>query len=216
MAGCTPAAVICEIMNADGTMARLPDLQIFAAQHGLKIGAIADLIEYRSRHESLIERVASRPMQTAHGEFSAHAWRDTPSGALHLALVKGQWQEGDEVPVRVHEPLSALDWLEPGRAMHSWSLDASLAYIQQAGRGVAVLLNCGESAEQLLAQFEGKARASHAPGRGRMDLRSYGVGAQILRELGVQRMKLLGTPHRLPSMADSFGLKMTGYVNPAD
>ena len=216
MAGCTPAAVICEIMNADGTMARLPDLQIFAAQHGLKIGAIADLIEYRSRHESLIERVASRPMQTAHGEFSAHAWRDTPSGALHLALVKGQWQEGDEVPVRVHEPLSALDWLEPGRAMHSWSLDASLAYIQQAGRGVAVLLNCGESAEQLLAQFEGKARASHAPGRGRMDLRSYGVGAQILRELGVQRMKLLGTPRRLPSMAGGFGLEVTGYVNPAD
>ncbi|MGP1517713.1 MAG: bifunctional 3,4-dihydroxy-2-butanone-4-phosphate synthase/GTP cyclohydrolase II [Ottowia sp.] len=216
MAGCTPAAVICEIMNADGTMARLPDLQIFAAQHGLKIGAIADLIEYRSRHESLIERVASRPMQTAHGEFSAHAWRDTPSGALHLALVKGQWQEGDEVPVRVHEPLSTLDWLEPGRAMHSWSLDASLAYIQQAGRGVAVLLNCGESAEQLLAQFEGKARASHAPGRGRMDLRSYGVGAQILRELGVQRMKLLGTPRRLPSMAGGFGLEVTGYVNPAD
>ena len=216
MAGCTPAAVICEIMNTDGTMARLPDLQIFAAQHGLKIGAIADLIEYRSRHESLIERVASRPMQTAHGEFSAHAWRDTPSGALHLALVKGQWQEGDEVPVRVHEPLSALDWLEPGRAMHSWSLDASLAYIQQAGRGVAVLLNCGESAEQLLAQFEGKARASHAPERGRMDLRSYGVGAQILRELGVQRMKLLGTPRRLPSMAGGFGLEVTGYVNPAD
>ena len=214
MAGCTPAAVICEIMNADGTMARLPDLQLFAAQHGLKIGTIADLIEYRSRNETLVSRVAARPMMTAHGEFMAQLWRDTPSGALHLTLTKGQWQPDEEVPVRVHEPLSVLDALEPGRAMHSWSVDASLAFIAKTGRGVAVLLNCGESAEQLLAQFEGKARASHAPERGRMDLRSYGVGAQILRELGVRRMQLLGMPRRLPSMAGGFGLEVTGHLSP--
>ena len=214
MAGCTPAAVICEIMNVDGTMARLPDLQLFAAQHGLKIGTIADLIEYRSRNETLVSRVAARPMMTAHGEFMAQLWRDTPSGALHLTLTKGQWQPDEEVPVRVHEPLSVLDALEPGRAMHSWSVDASLAFIAKTGRGVAVLLNCGESAEQLLAQFEGKARASHAPERGRMDLRSYGVGAQILRELGVRRMQLLGMPRRLPSMAGGFGLEVTGHLSP--
>ena len=93
MAGCTPAAVICEIMNADGTMARLPDLQLFAAQHGLKIGTIADLIEYRSRNETLVSRVAARPMMTAHGEFMAQLWRDTPSGALHLTLTKGQMKK---------------------------------------------------------------------------------------------------------------------------
>lgn len=214
MAGCTPAAVICEIMNADGTMARLPDLQLFAAQHRLKIGTIADLIEYRSRNETLVSRVAARPMMTAHGEFMAQLWRDAPSGALHLTLTKGQWQPDEEVPVRVHEPLSVLDALEPGRAMHSWSVDASLAFIAKTGRGVAVLLNCGESAEQLLAQFEGKARASHAPERGRMDLRSYGVGAQILRELGVRRMQLLGMPRRLPSMAGGFGLEVTGHLSP--
>ena len=213
MAGCTPAAVICEIMKDDGTMARLPDLQVFAAEHGLKIGTIADLIEYRSRTESLIEKIASRPLRTAHGEFIAHAYRDQPSGALHLGLVLGQWQPGDTVPVRVHEPLSVLDALEVQRGSHSWSVHESLQHIQSAGRGVAVFLNCGEDAGQLLAQFQGTARAAHAPERGRMDLRSYGVGAQILRDLGVQRMQLMGTPRRLPSMARGYGLEVTGYIN---
>ncbi|HNN32945.1 MAG TPA: bifunctional 3,4-dihydroxy-2-butanone-4-phosphate synthase/GTP cyclohydrolase II [Ottowia sp.] len=212
MAGCTPAAVICEIMKDDGTMARLPDLQLFAAEHGLKIGTIADLIEYRSRTESLIEKIASRPLRTAHGEFIAHAYRDQPSGALHLGLVLGQWQPGDTVPVRVHEPLSVLDALEVQRGSHSWSVHESLQHIQSAGRGVAVFLNCGEDAGQLLAQFQGTARAAHAPERGRMDLRSYGVGAQILRDLGVQRMQLMGTPRRLPSMAGGYGLEVTGYI----
>jgi 3,4-dihydroxy 2-butanone 4-phosphate synthase / GTP cyclohydrolase II len=211
LAGLTPAAVICEIMKDDGTMARLPDLQLFAAEHGLKIGTIADLIAWRSRNESLVEKLGARPLATAYGEFMAHAWRDKPSQGLHLALVKGAWQPSQEVPVRVHEPLSVLDALEVNRAMHSWSLDASLRHIAAVGHGVAVLLNCGESAAQLLAQFEGTARASHAPERGRMDLRSYGVGAQILRECGVQRMNLMGTPRRMPSMA-GYGLEVTGYT----
>ena len=216
MADCSPASVICEIMKDDGTMARLPDLQQFAAQHGLKIGTIADLIEHRSRHESLVEKVATRPLRTAHGEFVAHAYLDKPSGELHLALVMGQWAPGDAVPVRVHEPLSVLDALEVERANHSWSLHAALAHIQQAGRGVAVLLNCGEDAAQLLAQFEGTARAAHAPERGRMDLRSYGVGAQILRDLGVQRMQVMGAPRRLPSMAGGYGLEIVEYVDHND
>ncbi|MBP7451752.1 MAG: 3,4-dihydroxy-2-butanone-4-phosphate synthase [Ottowia sp.] len=212
LAGCQPAAVICEVMKDDGTMARLPDLQLFAVEHGLKIGTIADLIEYRSRTESLVQKVATRPIRTAHGEFVAHAYRDQPSGSLHLALVLGQWQPQDAVPVRVHEPLSVLDALELDRGMHSWSLDAALQHIQQASHGVVVLLNCGETADQLLAQFEGTARASHAPERGRMDLRSYGVGAQILRDCGVQRMMLLGTPRRLPSLAGGYGLEVAGYI----
>jgi len=211
MAGCSPSAVICEIMKDDGTMARLPDLQLFAAEHGLKIGTIADLIEHRSRTESLVHKLGSRPLHTAFGEFTAHAFRDQPSGALHLALVKGQWQAQDEVPVRVHEPLSVLDALEVGRSMHSWSLEASLRHLQDTGRGVAVLLNCGEDAGQLLAQFEGTARSAQAPERGRMDLRTYGIGAQILRECGVQRMRLMGNPRRMPSMA-GYGLEITGFI----
>ena len=212
MAGCSPASVICEIMKDDGTMARLPDLQIFAAEHDLKIGTIADLIAYRSQVESLIQKVGVRPLQTAYGEFSAHAFRDTTGHGIHLALVKGQWSPDEVVPARVHEPLSVLDALEINRAMHSWSLDACLSRIAAEGKGVVVLLNCGESADQLLAQFEGTARASHGPERGRMDLRTYGIGAQILRECGVHRMNLMGSPRRMPSMT-GYGLEIAGYLN---
>ncbi len=213
MAGCSPSSVICEIMKDDGEMARLPDLLIFAAEHGLKIGTIADLIEHRSRNESLIEKVGSRTLTTTFGEFTAHAFKDKPSQGLHLALVKGQWPADEAVAARVHEPLSVLDALEAGRAMHSWSLDQSLRYIAEVGKGVVVLLNCGESAAQLLAQFEGTARASQAPERGRMDLRTYGVGAQILLECGVHKMKVLGNPRRMPSMAAGYGLEIVGYIN---
>jgi 3,4-dihydroxy 2-butanone 4-phosphate synthase/GTP cyclohydrolase II len=213
MAGCTPAAMICEIMKDDGTMARLPDLQLFAAEHGLKIGTIADLIHHRSRMETLVEHVGARQLKTAFGEFTAHAFKDKTAHGVHLALVKGEWSPEDAVLARVHEPLSVLDALEVGRTMHSWSLDASLARVASEGKGVVVFLNCGESGDQLLAQFGGTARASHGPERGRMDLRSYGIGAQILRECGVHKMKLLGTPRRMPSMT-GYGLEIVGYVTP--
>ena len=212
MAGCSPASVICEIMNDDGTMARLPDLLVFAEAHGLKIGTIADLIEHRSRHESLIEKIGTRTLQTSFGEFTAHAFKDKPSQGVHLALVKGQWAAGETVAARVHEPLSVFDALEVGRTMHSWSLDQSLQHVAAEGRGVVVLLNCGESGAQLLAQFEGTAKASHAPERGRMDLRSYGIGAQILRDCGVHKMRLMGNPRRMPSMT-GYGLEIAGYIN---
>ena len=212
MAGCSPASVICEIMKDDGTMARLPDLQLFAAEHGLKIGTIADLIAYRSRVESLIQKVGSRTMQTAAGEFVAHAFKDSTGNGIHLALVKGSWTSDEAVSARVHEPLSVLDALETGRIMHSWSLDAALAHIAAEGKGVLVLLNCGESGEQLLAQFDGTARAAQAPERGRMDLRTYGIGAQILRECGVHKMRLMGSPRRMPSMT-GYGLEITGYIS---
>ena len=211
MAGCSPASLICEIMKDDGTMARLPDLQLFAAEHGLKIGTIADLIEHRSKVESLVEKLGSRTLNTAFGEFTAHAFRDKPARSVHLALVKGEWNPSETVAARVHEPMSLLDALEVDRAMHSWSLDAALARVASEGKGVVVLLNCGESAEQLLSQFDGTARASHGPERGRMDLRSYGIGAQILRECGVHKMNLMGSPRRLPSMT-GYGLEIVGYI----
>ncbi len=211
LAGCMPSAVICEIMKDDGTMARMPDLQAFAAEHGLKIGTIADLIEYRSRTESLVQRIGERTMQTAFGEFKAIAFQDKPSQGVHLALVKGQWALGDTVAARVHEPLSVLDALQTSSQIHSWSLQDSLKYLSQQGKGVAVLLNAGESAQQLLAQFEGQARPAQAPERGRMDLRTYGIGVQILREVGVRRMMLMGKPRRMPSMA-GYGVEIAGYI----
>jgi 3,4-dihydroxy 2-butanone 4-phosphate synthase/GTP cyclohydrolase II len=208
MAGLAPAAVICEIMNDDGTMARLPDLVEFAKLHGLKIGTIASLIEYRSRNETLIERVGTRKLSTAQGEFDCIAFRDR-TGGLHMALKRGGWTAADEVLVRVHEPLSVMDLLDTGHSDHSWPLPRALAAIQASERGVAVLLNCGESAEALANHLLHR-DPPHTPARAQMDLRTYGVGAQILRELGIARMKLLGSPRRMPSMV-GYGLEVTGF-----
>ncbi len=211
LANCSPSAVICEIMNDDGTMARLPDLQKFATEHNLKIGTIADLIAYRSRNESLIQPKGQRTIHTAWGEFIAHIFVDQPSNGVHLALVKGSWSATESVLVRVHEPLSILDVLDCGRNMHSWSLDKAMSHIQKTGQGVLVLLNCGETAKQLLAQFDGIATSAQAPQRGRTDLRTYGIGAQILRHCDVHKMTLMGTPRAMPSMM-GYGLEITGYI----
>ena len=214
MAGCSPTSVICEIMKDDGEMARLPDLQIFAAEHGLKIGTIADIIAYRSRTETLVERRATRQINTAWGEFSVHAYVDAPSQSLHLALVKGAWDKASSVLVRVHEPLSLMDVLEVGRSSHSWSLDATLAHISNVGAGVVVLLNCGESSSDLLAQF-GQGNPLEAKqavvSRGAMDFRTYGIGAQILRGCGVHKMTLMASPRRMPSMT-GYGLEVTNFL----
>jgi 3,4-dihydroxy 2-butanone 4-phosphate synthase/GTP cyclohydrolase II len=209
MAGLTPAAVICEIMKDDGTMARLPDLEAFAREHGLKIGTIADLIHHRSHNESLIERIGHRRMLTAQGPFDCTAFRDR-TGGLHLALSLGHWTPHDDVLVRVHEPLSVMDLLDAEQCGHSWPLPRALAALRDAGRGVAVLLNCGEDRDGLLQHFAPVELAA-AGARPQMDLRTYGVGAQILRELGVARMRLLGSPRRMPSMA-GYGLEVTGFV----
>jgi 3,4-dihydroxy 2-butanone 4-phosphate synthase / GTP cyclohydrolase II len=208
MAGLEPAAVICEVMKDDGTMARLPDLEIFANEHGLKIGTIADLIGYRSRNESLIQHAGSRMLHTPHGEFECHAFRDR-SGALHLALTHGRWDRGDEILVRVHEPFTALDLLDDGEGGHSWPLPRALAALRAAPQGVAVLLNCTQQLDTLLGQLLPEAESG--PQVRQMDLRTYGVGAQILLELGVTRMKLLGSPRRMPSMT-GYGLEVTGFV----
>jgi 3,4-dihydroxy 2-butanone 4-phosphate synthase/GTP cyclohydrolase II len=208
MAGLTPAAVICEIMKDDGTMARLPDLEVFAQQHGLKIGTIADLISFRSHNESLVQRVGARAMTTAQGEFTCTTFRDR-SGGLHLALSRGQWTPADEVLVRVHEPFTALDLLNAAESRHSWPLPQALAALQTAPAGVAVLLNCTQEPDALLEQLVPRSPPAQ-PQRPQMDLRTYGVGAQILRELGVARMKLLGSPRRMPSMT-GYGLEVTGF-----
>jgi 3,4-dihydroxy 2-butanone 4-phosphate synthase/GTP cyclohydrolase II len=212
MAGLTPASVICEIMKDDGTMARLPDLLVFAEQHGLKIGTIADLIHYRSQTESLVERVAERTLRTAHGEFRMIAFRDKPSSSAHLALVHGDLAAGLETLVRVHQPVSLLDVLESEATTHSWTVAASMAAIKQSERGVMVLLNCGETSSELFAQFAALDTPQAKP-KGRaasMDLRSYGIGAQILRDLGVSKMQLLASPRKMPSMV-GFDLEVTGF-----
>jgi len=208
LAGLTPAAVICEIMKDDGTMARLPDLIEFAHEHNLKIGTIADLIHYRSRTESMIERMGERAMQTPFGNFRTVAYRDKASGRAHLALVKGEPHRERETLVRVHEPLSVLDVLETSRTTHSWSVAAALEAVGRSEAGVVVLLNCGDSADQLLAQFSALDAPQERPRR-KPDLLIYGVGAQILRDIGVGKMRVLGSPQKMPSMT-GYDLEVTG------
>jgi 3,4-dihydroxy 2-butanone 4-phosphate synthase/GTP cyclohydrolase II len=211
MAGLLPAAVICEIMKDDGTMARLPDLQVFAREHGLKIGTIADLIGYRSRNDTLIERLGVRTLRTPQGEFDCVTFQDK-GGGLHLALKHGRWTAADEVPVRVHEPFTALDLLDQGCGSHSWPLGAALSALRSGPFGVAVLLNCTGDTSALLPQLLNRSPGVGAEaGRAQMDLRTYGIGAQILRELGVRRMRLLGSPRRMPSMT-GYGLEITGFT----
>ena len=211
LAGVTPAAVLCEIMRDDGSMARLPDLVEFAAGHGLKIGTIADLIEYRSRNESLVQRLAEREITTPWGVFRLVSYRDLVLGSVHLALVLGAPGPQDETLVRVHEPLSILDLLDAGEGRHSWGVGEALEAIRHAGVGVAVLLNCTQSTEALEARLaeRGDPRASRS-----VDLRVYGIGAQILRDLGVRRMRLMAAPRKMPSMA-GFGLEVVGYLKGA-
>ncbi len=211
LAGFEPAAVICEVMNPDGTMARLPDLERFAAEHGLKIGAIADLIEYRSRTETLVRRTGEHPLQTPFGAMRCVTYTDSAANGLHLALVHGEPAARPAPLVRVHEPLSVLDLLDARGARHSWNLPQALQRIVAEGAGVAVLLNCGESAQQLGAQFQRLLQPAPAPSKtGVAALRDYGIGAQILRDLGIGPMRLLGQPRKMPSMV-GYGLEIVGF-----
>src|SRR5687767_4758706 len=150
LAGVTSAAVICEILKDNGEMARLPDLVDFAAQHKLKIGTITDLIQYRSRTESLVTRVSERDIETVHGTFRLIAYSDRIGRETHLALVRGDIAPGTEALVRVHEPLSVIDLLDAGSTSHSWNFHDALAAIARAGCGVILLLHREESARELL------------------------------------------------------------------
>ena len=211
LAGLTPAAVICEILKDDGTMARLPDLLVFGGEHGLKIGSIADLIRFRSENESLIKRVTERTIQTAYGPFRLVAYLEKISGATHIALVLGEIEPQNDTLVRVHEPLSLLDLLDTGAGVHSWTVHQALETIAAAGNGVIVLLNCSESTAQLIERVSVPSKPKPAV---KADmLITYGIGAQILRDLNVGRMRLLALPRKMPSMP-GFGLEVAGYIEP--
>jgi 3,4-dihydroxy 2-butanone 4-phosphate synthase/GTP cyclohydrolase II len=209
-AGLSPAAVICEILNDNGEMARLPDLERFAQKYGLRIGTIADLIEYRSSTESLVTRVAERDIETAHGRFRLYAYSDRISNETHLALVKGEPRADREVLVRVHEPLSVIDLLDTGSTSHSWNFHDALAAVGRADCGVVLLLHRLETAAELLERARPQRRDAT---QARIALRNYGIGAQILRDLKVKKMRLLAFPRPMPSMA-GFDLEVTGYLQP--
>ncbi|WP_128113104.1 bifunctional 3,4-dihydroxy-2-butanone-4-phosphate synthase/GTP cyclohydrolase II [Polynucleobacter necessarius] len=219
MAGCSPTSVICEIMKDDGSMARLPDLLEFAKEHQLKIGSIADLIQYRSQHESIVVREGTREFITPWGKFDGIVYRDTPSSCMHIALVHGKPSEAQETLVRVHEPVTVLDFLDSQISTHSWPLAQALQKIAASSSGVAVLLNAAGIAapnnEDWLAQFQ---KLNQSQGDAQMplarktDFRSYGIGAQILKDIGVGKMRLLANnPSPVPSLS-GYKLEVTGYT----
>ena len=209
LAGLEPASVICEILKEDGSMARLPDLLEFAKTHGLKIGTIADLIHYRSEHETLVERVAEKEISCRHGNFRLSAFLDKSSGEAHLCLSLGDIRADSETLVRVHEPISVLDFLDSKSQRHSFSIDLAMQTIAAAGKGVIVMLRRAESTQSVLANFQEQA-ATERPSA-KWDPRIYGIGAQILRSLGVGKMRLMANPRKMPSMT-GFGLEVCGYL----
>lgn len=217
MAGCSPTSVICEIMKDDGSMARLPDLLEFAKEHQLKIGSIADLIQYRSQHESIVVREGVREFITPWGKFQGIIYRDTPSSCVHIALVHGKPAESQETLVRVHEPVTVLDFLDSNVSTHSWPLAKALEELATAPTGVAVLLNASGIAapndQDWLAQFQKLNQSrdeANKPLARKTDFRSYGIGAQILKDIGVGKMCLLANPSPVPSLS-GYKLEVTGY-----
>ncbi|MBU3629992.1 bifunctional 3,4-dihydroxy-2-butanone-4-phosphate synthase/GTP cyclohydrolase II [Polynucleobacter sp. AP-Melu-500A-A1] len=218
MAGCSPTSVICEIMKDDGSMARLPDLLEFAKEHQLKIGSIADLIQYRSQHESIVVREGEREFITPWGKFNGVIYRDKPSACIHIALVHGKPSEDQETLVRVHEPVTVLDFLDANVSTHSWPLAQALQQIAASRAGVAVLLNASGIAApndaDWLAQFQklnGTKPEDSTPLARKTDFRSYGIGAQILKDIGVGKMRLLANPSPVPSLS-GYKLEITGYA----
>lgn len=211
LAGLFPVGVICEVLNADGTMARLPDLITFANQHGLKVGTIADLIRHRMVNETLVEEVYQRNISTPYGPFRLHVFHDKSVDEVHMALTRGEIQPDIPVLTRVHEPFNSLDLFEFESGRHAYSVGDAMRIIATEGAGVIVLLRGKEDTASLLQRFtqieEGPKRSS------RWDPRLHGIGAQILSRLNVRKMRLLAWPKKMPSMA-GFNLEVVDYVPP--
>ncbi len=209
LAGLYPAAVICEIMNDDGTMARLPDLVTFAQRHGLKIGAIDELIAYRLQHDHLVRSVAKTGVSTAAGKFDLHVYETTVEPAEHLALVKGDLTAPGPVLVRVHAVNVLSDVLGVGDTAESAQIAGSLRMIEKEGRGVVVLIR--DLRPRLISDWvaaRGQPKKPDASSRERRQV-EIGIGSQILRDLGVRDMVLLtNSPAHVYVGLDGFGLRI--------
>lgn len=212
LAGLNPSGVICEIMNDDGEMARLPDLIKFAQFHGLRIGAIADLIAYRRKHDTLVERVSSFPFKSEYGgDFTAILYRNTVTGGEHIALVKGGLDFKTPVLVRMHAINFFDDVLADVSADKAGLLSRAMKKISGTGEGIIVLLrdNGPGSLSSLVEQMRGNVETQ---GEHANELRDYGVGAQILLDLGVEQMRLLTNSNRAVIGLDGYGLTIVDHV----
>ena len=212
LAGLEPAAVIVEIMNDDGSMARRPDLEIFAQKHGLKIGTIADLIHYRMLNEKTIELVEQQTLSTVHGAFELYRYSEQGTTDTHVALVKGNPSEG-VTTVRVHgfNPMRDL-FGAAYQGKPAWNIQSALQTLSQSERGVLVWISQSEPVNlgAALDQFNS---CKPAGALGAQQYRSIGTGAQILRELGVRQMRLLSSPLRFNALS-GFDLEVVEYLSP--
>jgi 3,4-dihydroxy 2-butanone 4-phosphate synthase/GTP cyclohydrolase II len=213
LAGFEPAAVIVEILKDDGTMARRPDLEKFAQQHGLKIGTIADLIRYRLEKERSVERIAEQAIQTEFGEFRMYCYEDHVNRTVHLALVAGEIDGARAPLVRVHLKDTLGDVVGIHDPALGWPLRSAMQRIAQEGCGVIVLLRPEETARDLMdaVQSINQPAAREAKGGAKV-LRTYGIGAQILRDLGVTRMRVLSAPKQMHGLS-GFDLEVVEYID---
>jgi 3,4-dihydroxy 2-butanone 4-phosphate synthase/GTP cyclohydrolase II len=218
MAGYEPAALIVEIMNEDGTMARRPELEAFAERHQLRMGTIADLIAYRSLHEQSVERVGQKPISTEHGEFTLHSFRDLVDETLHFALTRGELSAERPCPVRVQSVELLRDVI--GTQLeddNGWSLRRAMERIATLGEGAVVLIGQETSRERQLAAIEAfPATLPASPAGGDGGLQNYriiGTGAQILQQLGIGRMQLMSAPLRFNALS-GFRLEVVDFLQP--
>ncbi len=216
LAGLEPAAVIVEILNEDGTMARRSDLEEFAKQHDLKIGTIADLIRFRVEHEKTVERIASCRWPTEFGDFQLIAYQDTIDSAIHFALVKGSLSPQEPALVRVHIRNTLCDLTASLREECGWPLRDTLRRVAQEEKGVVIILQQEEDAHAMInriryccRQDQGEDLPSQPP---KHELRTHGLGAQILSDLGVRKMRVLSAPKKMHAIS-GFGLEVVDYVN---
>ncbi len=213
LAGLSAAGVICEILNEDGSMSRLPDLIPFAKTHGLKIGTIADLIRYRSINETLVEAVATREVDTPYGAFTLHLFKDKTANDMHMALTRGVIKPDVPILTRVHQPFTGADFFEFENGRHAYSVGEAMRMIALEGNGVIILLRGEEDAQSLLDRFTLTPAEAKAKKPAKWDPRMHGIGAQILRSLQVRKMRVMSWPKNIPSMA-GFDLEVVEYVPP--
>ena len=214
LAGLEPAATIVEILNDDGSMARRPDLEKFSREHGVRIGTIADLIRYRLEKERNVERISESTVNTAHGEFTLYCYDDHVNQAVHVVLAKGDLCAAREPLVRVHIQDTLGDILKIQNRSLGWPIDNAIERIAAEEAGVIVILRERESSRELVESVEGLSRAPdelQEKRDGEAVLRTYGVGAQILRDLGVQKMRVLSAPKQMLGIS-GFDLEVTEYV----
>jgi len=218
LAGLDPSSVIVEILNEDGSMARLPDLEVFAAEHGLKMGTIADLIQYRVRNEKTIERVSECVLPTEHGDFKLSAYQDMVDNEVHLALVMGEPSQDKPCLVRVHVQNTLCDLFGSTRPECGWPLRPAMAQIAAAGEGVIVVLRNHDTARDIVQRIQDLKwhnAGEPVPARGKIqdkELRTFGVGAQILNDLNVRKMRVMSAPKHLHALA-GFDLEVTEFVD---